>query len=154
MPQLDSKYFGKLEFSPDAVFQFRCGIPAYEDQAAFVFLQQPQANPLVFMQSLSDPDLCFITVPVSVADPVYRLELGPEDLTALGLSHDRAPVIGSDVLCLALVTVTEDSDPTVNLAAPIVLNLKNQQGIQGIQTPSGYSYRRLLPGQEALVTCS
>src|SRR3982074_2883741 len=105
MPQLVSKYFGELAFSPEAVFQFPAGIPAFEDQSAFVFLEQQHTDPLVFMQSLGDPGLCFITVPVSVADPAYRLDLALEDLATLGLATERTPKIGAEILCLALVTV-------------------------------------------------
>jgi flagellar assembly factor FliW len=154
MPQLASKYFGALDFSPEAVFLFRSGIPGFEDHQAFVFLEQPHTAPLVFMQSYCDPSLCFITVPVFVADPDYRLELSPDELAGLGLPAGSTPRIGTDVLCLALVTVAEGVDPSVNLAAPIVLNLTNREGIQGMEGSSGYSYRHPLVGQESCVPCS
>ena len=154
MPRLVSKYFGELDYSTEAAFQFPEGIPAFDDQTGFVFLEQPQTHPLVFMQSLGDPGLCFIAVPVFVVDPGYRLELGPEDFAALDLAPELAPRIGSDILCLALVTVSKGADSTVNLASPIVLNLRNRKGVQAILPSSGYSLRHPLPAQEDLVPCS
>jgi flagellar assembly factor FliW len=154
MPRLASQYFGELDYSAADAIQFPEGIPAFEDQTGFVFLDQPQTHPLVFMQSLGNPGLCFITVPVFVADPGYRLDLGPEDLVALDLAPGLAPQIGSDILCLALVTVSEGADPTVNLASPIVLNLRNRKGIQVILPASGYSLRQPLLAWEGLVPCS
>ena len=148
-----SQYFGELDYSPDAVFQFPEGIPAFEDQTGFVFLDQPQTHPLVFMQSLGNPGLCFIAVPVLVADPTYRPDLSPEDLALLGLSPEPPPQIGSDILCLALVTVSKGADPTVNLASPIVLNLRNRKGLQAILPSSGYSVRQPLLARED-VPCS
>jgi flagellar assembly factor FliW len=154
MPRLVSKYFGELDYSTEAAFQFPEGIPAFEDQTAFVFLDQPQTHPLVFMQSLGNPGLCFIAVPVFVADPAYRPDLSPEDLALLGLSPGPLPQIGSDILCLTLVTVSEQADPTVNLASPIVLNLRNRKGVQAIQPSAGHSVRHPLLAQEDLVPCS
>jgi len=154
MPRLVSKYFGELDYSADSVFQFLEGIPAFEDQTAFVFLDQPQTHPLVFMQSLRYPGLCFISVPVFVVDPAYRLDLVSEDFVSLDLAPELAPQIGSDILCLALVTVSKGADPTVNLASPVVLNLRNRKGGQVIQPSAGYSVRHPLPTGEDLVPCS
>jgi flagellar assembly factor FliW len=154
MPRLVSKYFGELDYSTEAIFQFPEGIPGFEDQTAFVFLEQPQTHPLVFMQSLVDPGLCFITVPVHVADPTYHAELSPEDLALLELPPEPPPQAGSDILCLTLVTVAEQADPTVNLASPIVLNLRNRKGVQAILPSSGHSLRQPLLAQEDLIPCS
>ena len=149
-----SKYFGELDYSTAAVFQFPEGIPGFDDQTAFVFLEQSQTHPLVFMQSLVHPGLCFIAVPGLVADPTYHPDLSPEDLALLGLSLDPAPQTGSDILCLTLVTVSEQAGPTVNLASPIVLNLRNRKGVQAILPSSGYSLRQPLLAQGDLVPCS
>jgi flagellar assembly factor FliW len=154
MPRLLSRYFGELDYSPEAAFQFALGIPGFDDHTAFVFIEQPQNHPLVFMQSLARPDLCFIAVPVFVADPGYRLSLSPEDRSSLELPHAREPQIGADILCLALVTVSEGADPTANLASPIVLNLKNRTGIQSIQECSEYSMQHPLARPQELSTCS
>ena len=154
MPRLVSKYFGELDYATETVYQFPDGVPAFEDQTVFVFIEQPQTHPLVFMQSLVDPRLCFITVPAHVADPAYLPDLSPEDLALLGLSSEPAPQAGSDILCLTMVTVSEQADPTVNLASPIVLNLRNRKGVQAILPSSGYSLRQPLLAQEDLVPCS
>jgi flagellar assembly factor FliW len=154
MPRLMSKYFGELDYSTQAAFQFPEGIPAFEDQTGFVFIEQPQTHPLVFMQSLGDTGVCFIAVPALVADPAFRPDLSPEDLALLGLSPEPPPQVGSDILCLTLVTVSEQADPTVNLASPIVLNLRNRKGVQVIQPSAGYSIRHPLLAQEDLVPCS
>jgi flagellar assembly factor FliW len=154
MPRLVSQYFGELDYSPEAVFQFPEGIPAFEDQTAFVFLEQARAHPLVFMQSLDNPGLCFITVPVFVVDTGYHLDPAPEDLASLELAPELAPQIGLEILCLALVTVSKGADPTVNLLSPIVLNLRNRKGRQVIQPSAGYSIRHPLLAREDLVACS
>ncbi len=119
----------------------------------FVFLEQPQTDPLVFMQSLDDPGLCFIAVSVFVADRAYELTLSDEDRLALGLSSGEEPAVGKQIFCLALVTTAEGSAPTVNLAAPIVLNTANARGCQSVQGCTGYSFQHPLGAEEPL-SCS
>jgi flagellar assembly factor FliW len=53
-----------------------------------------------------------------------------------------------------MVTVSEQADPTVNLASPIVLNLRDRKGVQAILTSPGYSLRQPLLAREELVPCS
>jgi flagellar assembly factor FliW len=157
MPRIQTKFFDELECSPDAVFKFPHGIPGFEAEHVFVFLEQPATHPLMFMQSLSRPDVCFILLPVLAANRHYELCLSEEDLSALSLPTGCQPRVGKDVLCavMACAADTQRPHPTVNLFAPIVVNLKENIGIQAIQAQ--YSPRHPLISQdrqEELVTCS
>ena len=158
MPRIQTKSFGKVEYSSGAVFEFPCGLPGFESEREFVFLMRPGAAPLMFMQSVSTPELCFILLPVLAADPNYKLRLAAEDLAALRFPVGRQPRVGKDVLCAVLVCAAgkERPQPTINLLAPIIVNLKLQIGIQAIQNQSGYSCRQpLFPPQPKgeLVPC-
>jgi flagellar assembly factor FliW len=146
MARIQTKCFGEVDYSPEAVFEFPQGMPGFETEHAFLFMNQPATYPLMFMQSLSRADLCFILLPVLAADPQYQLCVSDEDLATLCLPASKQPGIGQDILCAAMVCTgnAERPDPTVNLLAPIVVNLKGQIGIQAIQTPSRYSYRHPL----------
>lgn len=159
MASMQTKCCGEVEYSSDAIFEFPNGMPGFEAEHAFVFLNQPATYPLMFMQSLSRTDLCFILLPVLAADPHYKLRVSEEDLATLRLPPGRQPRIGKDILCAVMVCAAgvERPNPTVNLLAPIVVNLKLQVGIQAIQTPSRYSYRHPLVSQdrqEELSPCS
>jgi flagellar assembly factor FliW len=54
-------------------------------------------------------------------------------------------VIGSEVLCLTILSVEKNAPPTANLLAPIVVNLHTQRARQVIQVDSAYSHREKLP---------
>jgi flagellar assembly factor FliW len=150
MARIQTKCFGEVDYSPESVFEFPQGMPGFEAEHAFLFMNQPATYPLMFMQSLSRVDLCFILLPVLAADPQYKLCVSDEDLATLCLPAGKQPRIGKDILCAAMVCTgnAERPDPTVNLLAPIVVNLKQQIGIQAIQTPSRYSYRHPLIPQD------
>lgn len=143
--RFQTRHFGIIEFDDDAVFQFPAGLPGFEDEHEFVALEQPRIRPIVFLQSLKRPDLCFITLPVQTIEPAYRLSLSAEELRLLELPEDRQPEIGKQVLCLAIVAVAEGQTPTANLLAPLVINLANRRAVQAIMSESGYSHRHPLP---------
>jgi len=159
MPCIRTKCFGEMEYSTDAVYRFPHGLPGFETECDFLFLEQPATHPLMFLQSIATPEVCFILLPVLAADPDYKLSLSEEDLALLHLPPGRQPGIGEDVLCAALVCATseEPCGPTVNLLAPVVVNLEEQIGIQAIQTQTKYSHRHpLIPreSEQELVSCS
>lgn len=144
-----TRCFGALEYDERSVLVFPEGIPAFLGEKRFLAVRQPINEPLVFLQSLSDPSLCFATLPAQVACPGYRLHAAAEDLEALGLEAGAEPAMGRDVLCLAILSFEENAPLTANLLAPIVVNLRTQRGRQVIQTDSPYSYRQELPLREA-----
>ena len=145
----DTRYFGAVEYQADSVLTFPDGVPAFEQSKQFLALRQPINEPLVFLQSLSDPDLCFVTLPVRATCPGFRLNTSREDLEALGLDPGRQPEIGMEVSCLAILSIEENAPPTANLLAPILINLATARGRQAIQADSPYSYREPLPIREA-----
>jgi flagellar assembly factor FliW len=149
-----TRHFGAIEYQEDAVFDFPRGLPGFEDQRQFLLLERPETRPLVFMQSLSAANLCFITVPVKVAKSDYELCMPPEELASLDVDTGRQPLIGKEVLCLAIVSLQEDQPPTVNLLSPLVINIRTRQGIQSIQEDSSYSHQHLFLPQEGVDACS
>ena len=155
MPKILTAYFGELEFLESAIFRFPRGLPGFERERAFLFVNQPQTDPLMFMQSIQDPNLCFMLLPILVADPAYRLQLEIEDLLTLRLSPERQPRIGVDVLCAAILRASESEQesPTANLLAPVVVNLKEQIGVQAIQAESKYSHRHPIQQGQEMVAC-
>ena len=154
MPRLSTVYFRELEYSNDSIFDFASGLPGFEDQIAFLFIEQPQTRPLVFMQSLLNPGLCFLALPVLTIDAAYRLHLSSDDLTALEFDPDSEPKIGSEIGCFVLMTVTEDGPPTVNLMSPVVINLRSRKGIQAIPAASEYPLRHPLTLEKEPAPCS
>lgn len=143
--RFETRHFGAIEYQPDAVCEFPAGLPGFEDEREFLPLELPRTRPIVFLQSLRRPELCFITLPVQTIEPAYRLLMSAEDLRLLGLPEDRQPELGREVLCLAIVAVAEGQAPTANLLAPVVINLANRRAVQAIQSDSGYSHRHPLP---------
>jgi flagellar assembly factor FliW len=154
MPVCKTKYHGILEYEPDSEIHFPGGLFGFERETHFVPIEQPFARPIIFLQSLNNPDLCFVTLPVLVVDRGYTLTLDDHDLRSLGLPVARQPRIGEDVLCLVTVVMQENGPTTANLLAPLVMNLRTRVAVQAIGAGAAYSHRHpFLESAEELV-CS
>lgn len=137
MPQCETKYFGQIEYLPQAVVEFRKGLFGFEQERQFLLIDRQDLKPLIFLQSLATPGLCFLSLPIRVISPDYQLEMTAEDRDRLALK--RKPEIGRDVACLAIVNLRE-SGTVVNLLAPLVIDLETQHAIQAIVSGQGYSH--------------
>ena len=152
MLSVETKYFGAISYEPDAILEFPRGLPGFEDRRQFLALNFDNTRPLIFLQSLEDTRLCFITLPVLVIDPQYQLRVSNEDREVLELPAGWSLRMGEDVLCLAVVSLRE-SGPTANLLAPVVVNLRNRKAVQAVEAESGYSHQHALVPEEA-AACS
>jgi flagellar assembly factor FliW len=151
MPLLKTKNFGDITFEPDAALRFPRGLPGFDDLRLFLPLQFADTAPLLFLQSVETPELCFVTLPILAVDPGYRLQVETEDRQLIGLGQGELR-IGEDLLCLAVISLREDG-PTANLLAPVVVNLQNRLSVQAVAAQSGYSHQQPLVAEEA-VACS
>lgn len=119
--------------------EFSNGIPAFESERGFRLVER---DPLLFLESESNPQLSFLLLPVALIDPDYRLLLTAEDRAALGACTR------SNLLCLAVITAAEDLPPTANLLAPVVVNLDSGRAVQAVRSDAMYSHKHpLLPAE-------
>jgi flagellar assembly factor FliW len=154
MPEFQTRYFGSVVYEEESVLHFPLGLPGFAEEGRFLLIEQSVNKPLVFLQSLARPELCFITLPILAVCPDYELATAPEDLRALSLAEDRQPIIGAEVLCLAVVSLVEDSSPTANLLSPIVVNWRTRCAVQAIQVDSSYSHQHPLLAPATVESCS
>jgi flagellar assembly factor FliW len=110
-------------------------MPAFESERRFRLTDR---EPLLFLESETNPELSFLLLPVALIDPDYRLALSTEDRATLDASAE------SSLLCLAVVTAAEDSPPTANLLAPVVVNLACGRAVQAVRSDTMYSHRHAL----------
>ena len=153
MPILNTKNLGTISWYPESEIEFPCGLPGFEERRRFAAVHFNHTDPLIFLQSLEDAALCFITLPVRAVDADYRLTVSQEDLRLVGLPADRQPRIGKDVHCLAVLSLRE-AGPTANMLAPVVINLKNLKAVQAVAQEGGYSHQHILPVEEMAAACS
>jgi flagellar assembly factor FliW len=141
MPVATTRRFGAIEYDLSSVLTFPIGLPGFDGHSLFTVVEQPELAPVVFLQSLNAPELCFLAAPVSAIDPHYAVALNQEDLDRLGVDPGITPVPGVDVLLLALLCAPENGPLTANLLAPVVVNLRTHVAVQVVRSDSRYSHQ-------------
>jgi flagellar assembly factor FliW len=138
---IQSRWLGEIESDARSELIFPAGIPGFENDRRILPVEIPSQRPLVYLQSLIHPEVCFAALPVFVIDPGFRLHLSDEERLLLQLPEGCDPEIGVEVLCLALLMSSGD-EVRVNLNAPVVINLHNSRGVQSITTDQSAGYFR------------
>jgi len=147
MPAVDTKNLGKVPYEPGAKIEFPCGLPAFEGHLTFVLIQLPKTHPLLFLQSLDHPNVCFPVLRALAVDPLYRLRLTREDLRRLDLPTSRQPRLGEVIECLVVVALREGG-ATANLLAPVVINFRKMRAVQVVsEEPYSLQHPIVTPGK-------
>jgi len=134
-----------MDYEECATLDFPLGLPGFDHATRFALVERAASAPLVFLQSLDFPDLCFVAASVEAIDRAYQLEMNADDLRELGFDQNRQPRIGDEVICLALLSSPENGRPTANLLAPVVIERASRHAVQAVRSDSRYSHQHSLP---------
>jgi flagellar assembly factor FliW len=131
--------FGSCTFSEDDVFAFPWGLPGFPKSRSFVALSVGNAENIIWLQSLDEP-----TVAVPIADPwlffpAYDPKLPSFAQASLELERPE------DFALQCVVVLPASGVPTMNLAGPVVLNLRSRIGRQVSLEGGQYAMRAPLP---------
>ncbi len=137
---IDLPRFGQLEYVETDVIEFPWGIPGFPALHRWLLLSLDQHPGYVWLQSLDDPK-----VAIPTADPYFIFEsydpkLPPYAFVALDVKQ------AEDFTLLCVVVVTANAEEmTMNLMAPIVVNLRSRKARQVMLENSNYSVREPIP---------
>jgi flagellar assembly factor FliW len=139
MPTIRTKQFGSIDYDDADIFEFPAGLPGFESEQRFLCIERPALRPVAFLQSVVNPELCFITLPARSVDPGYELAIAPDELQILGVAQPEVQSVESSLACLAIVCLNNDGPPTANLLGPVVLSRETRRGIQSVRDDRKYS---------------
>ena len=136
--------FGECTYKDSETLSFPWGLPGFAHLRKFLALQAAPADRFVWLQSLDD-----LSVAIPLADPWsifddYAPQLPQYARTVLEL--DDAQEFA--VQCVVVVTKNAE-EMTMNLLAPIVINLQTRVGRQVTLEGSAYSIRTPIPRKAA-----
>jgi flagellar assembly factor FliW len=143
MPSIRTRFFGVVECAPEDVISFPAGIPPFAGSTQFVLMSDERKRPLLFLQSVDEEHLCFITIPIRVLDTDYQFAVEPHDLQAVQWHEERQPSF-DDLVCLGILTVPETGSVTANLLAPVLINSAAQLGVQAVRADNLYMHAHAL----------
>lgn len=137
--ELRTKYHGIRFYEEKDIITFKKGIPGFEDLKKFIIFTAEENKLFYILQSIEDMSVGIVLVsPFNVAKE-YEFKLDDGKLKELNIKGEE------DVLVLNTVTLNSKlEDITVNLKAPIVINIKEKVGEQLILDKVDYSIKHPL----------
>lgn len=133
---IKTRNFGEVDIDENDIYTFDNGIPAFEYLRKFVVLNREDNSPFIWLQSVEEADISFIMMDVYNILPDYNPIVYEDELNKLG-------EIGDDDLKIYNIVVIPEtvSKMSVNLKAPVVINLKTKKGRQMIVKNEEYSVK-------------
>ena len=131
--------FGEVSYEADQILQFPEGLIGLDQLQRFLVMPNRKEGPLFWIQSVDDPDFAFV-----VTDPTHFFRdylIGPDE-------RERAQLgIDADGAChaLAIVSISENREITLNLSGPILYAPATNRGLQVILDDPRYDTRTPLP---------
>jgi flagellar assembly factor FliW len=136
---VDLPRFGTCTYDEADIFVFPWGLPGFEELRSFIVIQLETQDQIYWLQSLENP-----TIALPLSNPWnFFPDYEPKMPSFAQLSLDLE---NPEEFTLLAVMVGTDGGPTfMNLAAPIVLNLKNRMARQVPLETSRYTVAMQIP---------
>jgi flagellar assembly factor FliW len=123
--KIATKFLGEVEIVEKDILTFEQGLLGLEDHKKFVLLPISEEHPLVLLQSVEQVEIGFVVAYPFAFKKDYSFDLSGEDLEQLQIENEE------DVLTYSVVTMKETlQDSTINLLAPLVINMDKKCGKQ------------------------
>ena len=140
---IQTKYLGEIEIEEDKSIHFQSGLPGFESEKQFVLLDISDQVMFQILQSVNTKDIAFFVVNPYLLFDTYSIKLNENIIKSLDIKEEK------DVAVLTVMTLKEPfANSTVNLKAPLIINLSNNLGKQYILNDDTYSMRAKIPHQK------
>ncbi|GDX95258.1 flagellar assembly factor FliW [Planctomycetia bacterium] len=115
--------FGRIDVEPADVLNFSSGLPGLEDSRQWALLADAANDALGWLQSVARGDVALAVVSPRRFVPDYQVRIPRSELSPLALADVRQAQV-------VVVVGRNGTSLTLNLKAPIVINLENRTGRQ------------------------
>lgn len=123
--KIATKFLGEVEISEQDILTFEQGLLGLEDEKRFVILPLDADFPLAILQSVDNVEIGFVVAYPFAFKKDYSFEISEDDRKQLRIEKEE------DVLTYSIVTMKETfQDSTVNLLAPVIINMSDKCGKQ------------------------
>ena len=121
--RINTSRFGRIDVAAGDVIRFPSGLPGLEDCREWALLADATNDALGWLQSTTRGDVALAVVSPRRFVPDYQVRIPRSELTPLDINDIRQAQI-------VVVVGTTGTALTLNLKAPIVINLEGRTGRQ------------------------
>lgn len=143
---IQTRDFGEIDLNEEDVITFKRPIYGFDELSRFVILYDDEiSDRFVWMQSVEEPDICFVMIDPSIVRPDYQPTI-PEKITEL---------LGEgDCICWSIINIREKfEESTANLKSPILVNPLHKSAVQLILDDDYPIRQRIMPAGEGEALC-
>lgn len=121
--RINTSRFGRIDVAAGDVLRFPSGLPGLEDCREWALLADAANDALGWLQSTTRGDVALAVVSPRRFVPDYQVRIPRSELTPLDVADVRQAQV-------VVVVGTNGTSLTLNLKAPIVINLEARTGRQ------------------------
>ncbi|MFV9510522.1 flagellar assembly protein FliW [Tepidibacillus sp. LV47] len=145
MAKIETTRFGRVEYNEEDIIHFENGIPGFEKEQLFLLIQPDVDQPYAFLQSVQTSELAFVIVNPFIFYPNYEFDLDEQSKEELEINNVE------DITVWGILSIPEDfKKTTINLKAPVIINVKNRKGKQVILHDTLYEIKTPLFSQKLI----
>ncbi|MGE7836033.1 flagellar assembly protein FliW [Viridibacillus arvi] len=123
--KIETKFLGSVEIEEESILTFEEGIPGFENSTKFVLLPLEKESPFVILQSIQQVEVGFVVAFPFLFKKDYAFDISKSDKKAIQVKSE------SDIITYSIVTLKDPfEDSTLNLLAPVLINIKEKLGKQ------------------------
>lgn len=143
--KINTAKFGELEVNKDSIFDFVTPIIGFKDLKKYAIIDYKPDSPFKWLQSMEDMELAFPVTLCSFFGIDYQFDIPDEEAKTLGIES-------ADDIFVCNIANIPSSNPqaaTINMLAPIVVNIVNKKAMQIILKNTDFEVRHRLFNDES-----
>lgn len=122
---IETHRFGRVGIDPDHIIAFEEGLLGFEELKRYAIILCEATEPIQWLQAVDDPMVSLPIVNPFLIKPDYELDVDDGELQSIG-----TPTVDEILIVNAMVLPEDIRKATINLSAPILINLTSKQGRQ------------------------
>lgn len=136
---IQTKFHGEIALGELIQWIFPKGLPGLEDEKQFVLLPIEGNDSFQVLQSVTSPAIALIVSNPYTLVSDYSFEIDEPTIELLGIQSQE------DLMVLAVMSLKQPFETsTLNLQAPLIFNINNQQAKQMILNDAKYNLRQAI----------
>ena len=138
--RVQTKWFGEIEVRDEKIITFEKGIIGFEDWKNYTLVYDAEKEEdvsIVWLQAVDEPTLALPIMKPEIVYEAYDPIVEDEIINSLGENIKDA-----ELMVFCALTVPQDlTKMTINLKAPIIINVDTMKGVQLRAEKSDYQVR-------------
>ncbi len=123
--EINSSRFGTVEIDEQSIIGFPDGLPGFEGMTKYAIIRCDQTEPIQWLQSVDDADISIPIINPFIIKPDYEIEVNDDELDHIKTHSEE------DMIVLNVMVLPDDlSQMTINLMAPLLINVNEMLGMQ------------------------